>query len=186
MSPSPKTPEEKKLPDDENSSNEELSHPPFHIQNEHIASTDESAANSEDENPPVDHQYQNFNGYCLLPQESGVTKPETQDESEDEDEEFRRFVTLRVESTLDEQKIPQSATAPSHPIESIWSTKLESEPFPVDDEKANYIKTRMSQIQLPESSIPIWAQICSEADWQDKLRERITCRQTTFFLNETN
>jgi hypothetical protein len=188
MSPSPKTPEEKKLPDDENPSNDELSHPQFHLQNEYIASTDESTANSDDENNHTNHQYENFNGYCLLPQESDTNQQQQQQQydNENEDDEFLRFATLRAESSIDENKNSQLINPPTHPIESVWSTKLESDSFPVDDDKANYIKNLMSEIKLPESSIPIWAQYCSEQDWQEKLRERITCRQTTFFSNDKN
>ncbi|UJR28804.1 hypothetical protein I4U23_010029 [Adineta vaga] len=177
MSPSPKSPEEKKQPDEENPSNDELPHPPFHMHHEHIASTDESAANSDnDEHTPNQHM-ENTNGYCLLPQEIDMN----QQEDENEDDEFRRFATLRVLSSTDEVR-PTSTTNP--PIESIWSAKLESESFPVDDDKANYIKQLMSSIKLPESSIPMWAQYCSEQDWQAKLREKIMCRQTTFFVND--
>jgi hypothetical protein len=186
MSPSPKTPDEKKLPEDETSSNDELAHPPFHVQNEYIASTDESTTNSDDENNNNNNnsnqQYENFNGYCLLPQDSDFNHQE----NEDEDEEFLRFATLRAESSIEENKPSSSTNPPIHPIESIWSTTLESESFPVDDDKANYIKNLMSKIELPQSSIPTWAQYCSEQDWQEKLRERITCRQTTFFSKEKN
>lgn len=178
MSPSPKTPDEKKLPEDETSSNDELAHPPFHVQNEYIASTDESTPNSDDENNNSNHH-----GYCLLPQDSDLNHQE----DENEDEEFIRFATLRAESSIDENKPSSSSINSSiHPIESIWSTKLENESFPVDDDKANYIKNLMSKIELPQSSIPTWAQYCSEQDWQEKLRERITCRQTTFFSSDKN
>jgi hypothetical protein len=184
MSPSPKTPDEKKLPDDENSSNDDLSHPQIHVQHEYIATTDESTQNSDDENNNTNPQYEDFNGYCLLPQESDINQHDN--DNDDDDEEFLRFATLRAELTVDENKNSQSINSPIHIIDSIWSTKLESESFPVDDDKANYIKTRMSEIKLPESCIPTWAQYCSEQDWQEKLRERITCRQTTFFLDEKN
>jgi hypothetical protein len=183
MSPSPKTPDEKKLPDDETASNEELSHPQFHMQNEYIASTDESTTNSDEENNTTNHQYENFNGYCLLPQESDLNPQQNQFDSDDEDDEFLRFAKLRAESSVPENPI---INPPVPAIESIWSSKLECESFPVDDDKANYIKNLMSEIKLPESSVPIWAQYCSEQDWQEKLRERITCRQTTFFLDEKN
>ncbi|CAF3528592.1 unnamed protein product [Rotaria sp. Silwood1] len=186
MSPSPKSPEEKKLPNDENSSNDELSHPPNHTQHEYIAS-DESATNSDDDNN-TNNQYENFNGYCLLPQESDINNQQQQkyDDSENEDEEFLRFATLRSQSSMDENKNFPTINSTTFTNESIWTTKLESESFPVDDDTANYIKNLMSSIKLPESSIPIWAQYCTEQDWQEKLRERITCRQTTFFLNEKN
>ena len=179
MSPSPKTPDEKKLPEDETSSTDELAHPPFHVQNEHIASTDESTPNSDDEN--INN---NPNGYCLLPQESDLNQQESEDE--DDEEEFLRFATLRAESSIEEAKPSSLINSPPHSIEPIWSTKLESESFPVDDDKANYIKNLMSKIELPQSSIPTWAQYCTEQDWQEKLRERITCRQTTFFSSEKN
>jgi hypothetical protein len=179
MSPSPKTPEEKKLPDDENPSNEELSHPDFHIQHEYTATTDESPTNSDDENQ--NNQYENPNGYCLLPQESDVNQEQTQYDSEDEDDEFLRFAKLRVQSSIDENK---NSHVINSPTDFNWSSKLANESFPVDDDKANYIKTRMSEIKLPESCIPIWAQYCTEEVWQEKLREQIICRQTTFFLNE--
>ena len=81
MSPSPKVPEEKKL-DDDNSSNDDLSHPQFHIQHEYIASTDES--NSDDDN--TNQSYENFNGYCLLPQETNINQQEKQSENKNEDE----------------------------------------------------------------------------------------------------
>jgi hypothetical protein len=180
MSPSPKTPEENKLPDDENASNEELSHPQFHTHHEYIASTDESAENSDDDN--TNPQIENSNGYCLLPQESNINQQ--QDDNDDEDEEFLRFATLRVQSSADENQNSQIKDSRGYSNESVWVTKLDNEPFPVDDEKVNYIKKLMSSVQLPESSIPTWAQCCSEQDWQDKLREKITCRQTTFFQNE--
>lgn len=186
MSPSPKTPDEKKLPDDENSANEELSHPQFHLQHEYVASTDESTANSDDENINTNHQYENANGYCLLPQESDMNQQDKEYDTDNEEDEFLRFATLRAESSIEENKNSQSLNPPIHTIDSVWSTKLESESFPVDDDKANYIKTRMSEIKLPESSIPTWAQYCSEQDWQEKLREKIVCRQTTFFVNEKN
>jgi hypothetical protein len=177
MSPSPKLPEEKKLPDNENSSNDDLSHPEFHNQNEYNASTDESTHNSDDENS------NNQNGYCLLPQESDVNQQQKQydSEKEDDDDEFLRFATLRVQSSIDENKNSHLNNSSN---EFIWSSKLESETFPVDDDKANYIKTRMSEIKLPESSIPIWAKYYSEEVWQEKLREKIISRQTTFFSNE--
>ena len=176
MSPSPKGPEEKKLPDKENSSNDDLSHPEFHVDNEHNASTDESANNSDDDD---NSNYQN--GYCLLPQDSQINQQQQQHENEDEDDEFLRFATLRVQSSMDENKNSHLNNSSN---DFIWSSKLESESFPVDDDKANYIKTRMLDIKLPESSIPIWAQYCSEEVWQEKLREKIICRQTTFFRNE--
>ncbi|CAF0796080.1 unnamed protein product [Rotaria sordida] len=190
MSPSPKSPEEKKLPANENSSNDELSHPQNHTQHEYIAS-DESTTNSDDDNNNTNNQYEHFNGYCLLPQESDINQQQQQqqqkyDDSEDEDEEFLRFATLRLQSSIDENKNFQTINSTIYTNESIWSTKLESEPFPVDDDKANYIKNLMSSIKLPESSIPVWAQYYTEQDWQEKLRERIICRQTTFFLNEKN
>ena len=177
MSPSPKIPDENKLPNEEtSSSNDELSHPPSHLNNEYVASTDES--NSEDETNPT-------NGYCLLPQDTDANQPDKPYDTEDEEEEFRRFATLRAISTIDDEKAPPINNNSSLPIgESIWSTKVESESFPVDDDKANYIKTRMLDIQLPQSSIPVWAQYCSENDWQEKLRERIICRQTTFFSDD--
>jgi hypothetical protein len=179
MPPSPKTPDEKKLPNDDSSSNEELSHPQFHMQDEYIASTDESTANSdEDNNNNHNYQYENLNGYCLLPQESDMNQQQNQ--SENEDDEFLRFATLRVQTSIDEDKTNPSVNSP---IESVWSTKFETESFPVDDDKANYIKNLMSSIKLPESSVPIWAQYCSEQDWQEKLRERITYLETTIFLN---
>ena len=182
MSPSPKSPDEKKLPEDENASSDELPHPQFHMHHEHIASADESAENSDDDN--TNHQLEYSNGYCLLPQESDINQQQQQYESENEDEEFLRFATLRVQSSADDNRNPQTNNPTAHTIESIWSSKLESESFPVDDDKANYIKNLMSSIQLPESSVPVWAQYYSEQDWQDKLREKIACRQTTFFLNE--
>lgn len=179
MSPSPKTPEEKKQqPDDEeNSSTNEFSHPQFHLQHEYVASTDDSLPNSEDDEH-ANHPNEDLNGYCLLPQESDLNQ---QEDSDNEYEEFRRFAALRAFSTRDENLPVNSA---NNPTDSIWSTKIESESFPVDDEKADYIKNLMSKIELPPSSIPPWAQLCSEEDWQEKLRERITCRQTTFFSNE--
>jgi len=186
MSPSPKTPDEKELPNDENSSNDDLSHPEFHNQHEHIASTDESTANSDDENGNTNHQYENINGYCLLPQESDVNQQEEQYDSDNEDDEFLRFAKLRAELSINENKNSQLINPSITTIDSVWSTKLESESFPVDDDKANYIKIRMSEIKLPESSIPIWAQYCSEQDWQEKLREKISCRQTTLFFNDKN
>ena len=184
MSPSPKTPDEKKLPEDETSSNDELAHPTFHVQNEYVATTDESTPNSDEENHPNNNS--NPHGYCLLPQESELNHQADEDEDEDDDEEFLRFATLRAESSIDENRPTSSNNPPIHPIESIWSTRLESESFPVDDDKANYIKNLMSKVVLPQSSIPTWAQFCSEQDWQEKLRERITCRQTTFFSSEKN
>lgn len=185
MSPSPKTPEEKKQqPEEENSSTNEFSHPTFHLQHEYVASTDDSLPNSDDENATnVNDQSEDLNGYCLLPQESDLNQQDDTCESDNEDQEFIRFATLRAFSSRDDN-LPVNSSI--DPVESIWSTKLESESFPVDDEKANYIKNLMSKIELPPSSIPMWAQMCSEEDWQEKLRERITCRQTTFFSNETN
>ncbi|CAF0897601.1 unnamed protein product [Rotaria sp. Silwood1] len=172
MSPSPKSPEEKKLPNDENSSNDELSHPPNHTQHEYIAS-DESATNSDDDNN-TNNQYENFNGYCLLPQESDINNQQQQkyDDSENEDEEFLRFATLRSQSSMDENKNFPTINSTTFTNESIWTTKLESESFPVDDDTANYIKNLMSSIKLPESSIPIWAQYCTEQDWQEKLQQQ--------------
>ncbi|CAF4407325.1 unnamed protein product [Rotaria socialis] len=198
MSPSPKSPEEKKTPDDENLSNDELSHPPIHTHHDYIASTDESPTNSDDEhnnNNNINQQYENLNGYCLLPQESDMNQQQNDEDSEngngneddeDDDDEFLRFATLRVHSSIDENKGSQTMNSALCTNEAVWSTKLESESFPVDDDKANYIKNLMSSVKLPESSIPMWAQFCTEQDWQEKLRERIACRQTTFFLNEKN
>lgn len=184
MSPSPKSPEEKKPSNDDTSSNDELSHPQVHAEHEHIASTDESTVNSDDDNTNPSHD--NLTGYCLLPQESEISHQQKDYDSDNEDEEFLRFATLRSQSSSDEHKQSQAINSNIFTNESIWSTKLESESFPVDDDKANYIKNLMSSIKLPESSIPIWAQYCSEQDWQEKLRERISCRQTTFFIDEKN
>lgn len=185
MSPSPKTPEEnKQKPEDDPTSTNELSHPTFHLQHEYIASTDDSLPNSDDDNPNNANEPQgDLNGYCLLPQESDLNQQDETYDSDNEDQEFLRFATLRAFSSREENLPVNSSTDPT---ESIWSTKLESESFPVDDEKANYIKNLMSKIELPPSSIPTWAQLCSEEHWQEKLRERITCRQTTFFSEEKN
>lgn len=129
-------------------------------------------------------QYENLNGYCLLPQESDINQQQNNDDSENDDDEFLRFATLRLQSSIDENRIVPTNNILGSTNESIWTTKLESESFPVDDDKANYIKKLMSSVKLPESSVPPWAQYCTEQDWQEKLRERIACRQTTFFLNE--
>ena len=110
-------------------------------------------------------------GYSLLPED------ENENENENEDEEFLRFATARSLTSSEEKK----ATNPS---ESIWKCSLQSETFPVDDEKAETIKRLMSKIELPRSSFPAWAQTCSEDEWKAKLGEQIACRQTTFFHAE--
>ena len=181
MSPSPKSPQEKKLPGEDDAATEELPHPPTHDHHEHVASTDGSAANSDNDEQSFNQSMANVNGYCLLPQDSEMNQGESLFDDGNEDEEFLRFATLRVLSSTDEIR-PRQTVNP--PVESVWSTKLESESFPVDDDKANYIKSLMSSIQLPASSIPVWAQYCSEQDWQAKLHEKIMCRQTTFFASE--
>jgi hypothetical protein len=155
-------------PDDKNLSDDEISH------------TDKAtAANSDDENT---------DGYCLIPQDPDNNQDDEEDEDEEinEDDEFLRFATLRVLSSTDDddnKNNPPIDLIP-YPTESIWTPKLESESFPVDDDKANYIKTLMSSIELPESSVPVWAHHCPEEDWKEKLREQITCRQTTFFSKD--
>ena len=169
MSPTPNSPGEKKLPDDPTSSDDELDQPEFHHVNEHGASAEGSnvsSADDEDDSP----QYGTSNGYCLLPQDAYAA------EETNSDDEFQRFATLRLFASTD--------AAPVKAVDASWTSKVESEPFPVDDEKANYIKTLMSSVQLPAASVPEWAQHCSESDWQEKLRERIACRQRTFFSND--
>ena len=180
MSPSPKFPREKTHIDDNHSSNDDLSHPSFHIEHEYIASTDESTTNSDDDNDNRNQLNENLNGYCLLSQESN---PNQQQNIDNDDDEFLRFATLRIQSSMNENQITNPTISTN---EFIWSTKLQCESFQFDDDKANYIKNLMSKVKLPESSIPIWAQYYSEQVWQEKLRERITCRQTTFFPNENN
>ena len=114
-------------------------------------------------------------GYSLLPEDAEPVDDE--DEDEDEEEEFLRFATARSFTPTEEKK----ATEPS---ESIWKCSLQSETFPVDDAKAETIKRLMSNIELPRSSFPAWAQTCSEDEWKAKLGEQIACRQTTFFSAE--
>lgn len=170
MSPTPNSPEEKKLPDDE------LSHPEFDTENEQVASAEGSNAgsdNDDDDDEAGSQQYGTNDGYCLLPQDSNAVETNS-------DDEFDRFATLRLLSSTDEAQ----GTTPVKPVESPWTSKVESEPFPVDDEKANYIKTLMSSVELPAGNVPDWAEHCSESDWQEKLRERIACRQRTFFSND--
>lgn len=115
-------------------------------------------------------------GYSLVSQNF----ENADDEDEDEDEEFLRFATSRSLTSTEEKK----ATHPIDSSQSIWNDSLQTESFPVDDEKAETIKTLMLNIQLPRSSFPAWTETCREEDWTEKLREQITCRQTTFFSDE--
>ena len=168
-------------PDADQSSDEELSHPDVHNAHPTTSLPDHPSDSFDEQDDDGHHHYQPYattDGYSLLPQDSNL--PE-HDEIDDDDQEFHRFATLRVLSSTDEAKTDTSID----PIESAWTTKLESDPFSVDDDKAAYIKSRMSSIKLPESSVPDWTEHCSEQDWQNKLRERIACRQTTFFSDDT-
>lgn len=176
MTPSPKLPNEKNLREDPSSSSDDFSHPSFHHHHESIATTDESTSSSDEENP--------INGYSLLPQESNSSflqrsDPIEQKKNENIDEQFDRFVRHRLESSSTEDISPSSTFNSSNcSIESIWS----SETFLLDDKKADYIKTFMSTIKLPESSVPLWAQTSSEQDWNEKLRQRFFSHPTTFFF----
>lgn len=130
-------------------------------------------SSSRDEYPP--------DGYSLLSQNVETAADENEDENEDEDEEFRRFAALRVfEST----EVKKTTTTTITTTESIWKRSVESESFPVDDEKAETIKKLMLNIQLPMTNIPQWVEKCPEDQWKKKLDEQISCRQTTFFSNE--
>lgn len=187
MTPSPKIPNEKNLPGDNSSSTDEFSHPSFHLHHESVASTDESNSSdsdSDDQNPST---IDSSHGYYLLPQESNAAHIPRADPSQsneqtptedNNDDEFYRFVRHRLDSTVDELRHYSSLNSAAHPIESVWS----GESLLVDDKKADYIKAFMSAIKLPESSIPLWAQSCSEQEWHDKLRQRMIYQQTTFFF----
>lgn len=135
---------------------------------------DENSSNHSGDDDEV-HNDNNNAGYCLLSDNPDIFHD---DDDENPDDAFLRFATQRVVSSSDNEVKSHLSITPSN---SIWSTKLESESFLVDDDKANHIKTLMASIQLPQSSVPQWAQYCSEKDWQEKLRERIACRQMNFF-----
>lgn len=187
MAPSPKIPDEKNLPADQNASAaDEFSHPSFHLDHEYLASTDDGSTCSSDEDDNQQSTTEHSNGYCLLAQDSNRTSverhPQTENEQDESDDPFRRFVIHRIRTSIDESRAHSSFTSDS--IESVWSSDFSSESLPVDDKKADYIKSFMSSIKLPESSVPGWARSCSEQEWQEKLRQRILCQQTTFFLYE--
>ena len=185
MSPLPKIPSEHNSSDADYAATDEFSHPEFHSEQEHDASTDESANNSDDESYHAQTQ-EDANGYCLLPQESDMSHPQENHRSQNDEDEFLRFAMQRVQTPLNENRTSFSSDTSAYAIESVWSSQVQSESFPFDDDKANYIKDCMASVKLPESSVPPWAQSSSDSDWQEKLRERIACRQTTFFHKPEN
>ena len=185
MSPVPKIPSEHNSSDADYAATDEFSHPEFHGEHEHDASTDESASHSDDES----YHYQTqeaSNGYCLLPQESDMSHSQENRRGQNDEDEFLRFAMQRVQTSLNDNRTSSSGDTSTHAIDSVWSSQVQSESFPFDDDKANYIKDCMASIKLPESSVPSWARLCSDDDWQEKLRERIACRQTTFFHKPEN
>ena len=190
MAPVPKIPDEKNLPADQHASaTDEFSHPAFHLDHEYLASTDDGSTCSSDEDDQQQQQHSSAdhsNGYCLLAQDSNRSSAErhqqTENEQDENDDPFRRFVIHRIRTSIDEIRTHSSFTCDS--TESVWSSDFSSESLPVDDKKADYIKSLMLSIKLPESSVPGWARSFSEQEWQEKLRQRILCQQTTFFRRE--
>ena len=187
MVPSPKIPNDKNQSDTNHSSTDEFSHPSIHLHQEYNASADDDLTTSSDEDHPSTDEISN--GYHRLPQETNSSSGQNFDQiaeqnGGDEEEKFRRFVLQRIQTSIDEMNNDSSLNSDSHLVESVWSTNLTSETLPVDDVKAEYIKSFMSSITLPESSIPHWARTCSEDEWKEKLRQRMICQQTTFFLDQ--
>jgi hypothetical protein len=123
----------------------------------------------------IEHET-NTDGYSRLSQDA------REDSDDDDDDEFHRFVMQRVRtttSTVDNRVSTSSNDA------ALWTRRLENETFTIDDDQAARIKTLMSSVQMAASSVPIWTRYYSEHDWQEKLRERIACRETTLFSHET-
>lgn len=192
MTPFPKIPDEKDFPNDNPSSTDEFSHPTFHMNHEYNASgDDETNSSSDDDHQTNDEQ---SNGYHPLSQDLNVSVTQRHEQDigvrndDDDDDRFYRFVVHRIQTSIEERtaNASQNLNETNHSIDSVWTNHPTTENFTFDESKAEYIKTRMLAIQLPESSIPNWAQTCSEQEWQEKLRQKMLSQQTTLFFDRSS
>lgn len=139
----------------------------------------QSPSSEENEDEHSSNENEKYDGYCLLSADGNLDQI---NDDESPDEAFARFASTRVSSTEHHQSniVPMNFV----PDDNLWTRKVESQTFPMDDHKAEQIKAMMSSIQLPTTSIPSWAHICTEDQWQKILNERISCRQRTFFPDD--
>nr|XP_022329838.1 male-enhanced antigen 1-like [Crassostrea virginica] len=131
-----------------------------------------------------------YNGYQMLQQSVGDSDDEDENNLEDVDTggvtvdaDVERSTAVDEASRLSSGLYAAGGNLPSYmkvpdlprpqPGELLWNQQVQRD-IQINPDQSEQIRNTMSNIKLPESNIPPWANDISEDEWKSKLQRMIT------------
>ncbi|KAG7306472.1 hypothetical protein JYU34_009107 [Plutella xylostella] len=117
------------------------------------------------DNEDSDEEANEYDGYQPLPQgPEGFIAENGHSDSENE--------------MVEEPEVPRDPVPPIEPMDrvitrEVWSEPRQEDPIQMDSERAQQVMSAMANFELPQTSIPQWAQCITEDQWKQTLRDKI-------------